>query len=238
MSVTSVLYSGADGDTITAGNTGSDTPFTTGGTAVIKTSPHAPGTARSVLHTSTVTAGIVGFTKNLLATTATLNWLIPVRVTANLSAIGSMIRFLDGSNNQLCALYQTATGTVRMIDAAGATVWTSTAALTVGSWFYVGLYATRSATVGTMRAAVYDQTGTLVEDSTLFSTLNTGAVDFARIRTGGKPSTGTQTGVMYTGEPYQYDTAAAGLLAPTPHSNWYIANPTGPVLLPINETVI
>jgi len=203
--------SGTNGDNLTGANSGSDFPVVTGGTATISTAQAAHGT-RSALMTATSTSGGCYFSKAITATD-TLAVDAYVRLVAYPSGDLGLIWFGDGTLQRL-NIELTTTGAIRIRDDAIANIWTSPTAMALNTWYRVSLFATRSATVGTVRAAYFalDST-TPIADSGLLTGRNTGATSYSTVRVGIKPSTAVITGQGYFDD-WGYDPAATDLNPP------------------------
>jgi hypothetical protein len=203
--------SGSAGDNLTGGNSGSDFPVVTGGTATIETAQAAHGT-RSALFTATSTSGGCYISKAITATDV-LGADVYMRITALPSADVGILWFGTGTVQRL-NLELTTTGALRIRDDAITNIWTSSTTMSLNTWYRISLYATRDPSTGTVRAAYYalDST-TAIADSGLLTGRNTGAASYDSIRIGTKTSTATVTMTAYVDD-WGYDPAATGLLPP------------------------
>lgn len=206
--------SGANGDVITAANTGFTGVALTGGTGIISTDHPVNGT-RSILFTATATSGTdYGFV-TLASSTTTLAVDGYFYVTAAPSANQPIISILNGSTRQI-SIEMTAARLLLLRDGngSGTVIWTSASAVPLNTQIRISLFATQSSTTGTARAAFFSGSSTTATaDSGLLSSQNTGTLAYSAYRIGAKASTGVGTMVTYLDLP-GVDPAAAGLNAP------------------------
>lgn len=202
--------SGSNGDALTAGNAGtSQSPITSGGTAVISTAQKMHGT-RAALMTKTSTSGSLYIREPVSSTS--LGQDLYIYVTAAPSGDITILGFYVGSTISLRAVLTTGR-VVQLRDAADSVLWSSPA-LTLNTWYRVSLFGTQHASTGTCRLAVYagDATTPIASgDSTLLTGRNTGSGAWTALRWGLQLGTGTQTATAYFDDP-GYDTAATGLI--------------------------
>jgi hypothetical protein len=211
--------SGADNDTITAGNTGATSVTQTGGSAAIDTAVVFSPT-RAILGDATVTSGAVYWEKDIpQVDSIAVDFYI--RINTMPSAEIGVLSILNGSTRNLSVNVAAGAdaGKIRVRDAGGAgglNLYTSTAAMSTGVWYRVSIFATQHVTAGTVRVAFFAGAGsTALDDSTLLTGKATGAAPYNRLRWGPKTGTGTAT-FNAAFDDTAYDLGAADLIPPGP----------------------
>jgi hypothetical protein len=206
--------SGANGDALTAVNSGSDFFLTTGGTAALSTAQKMHGT-QSALFTSTSTSGVLYLSKTIAATTQ-VGVDMYIYVTAPPSTEDGLIWVGDGATRGVSiGLTPTMFPRLRNGAAAGGTaIWTSGTAMSLNTWYRLSILTSYGTTTGTIRGAFYagDSTTPLADSGTLTSQ-NAGATPYTTMRVGTKVGTGTVTMTAYIDD-WAYDASAVSLLPP------------------------
>lgn len=188
--------SGVNLDAATAANTGSASVVVTGGSMAISTAFAYAGT-RSLKCISTSTSGGVYALYNITAATALYTEMF-VYITASPSGELGLFYWGGPATRQLGT---TVSSTRQLIirdgqSAGGQVLWTSTA-MPANTWIRTALFATQSATVGTVRAA-WSATAPYTawaQDSGLLTAKNTGTggAGYSYLRIGAKTSTDVLT---------------------------------------------
>ncbi len=206
--------SGNNGDVVNATNGSADSLLNTGGTATISTAQAAHGT-RSALFTGTSANGVLYLSKAITATT-NLGMDAYIYVTSAPDAETTFLWIGAGTTREI-SLGMTTARQLRIRDAGGgggASLWTSTAVISLNTWTRISMVASQSATTGTVRAGFFaaDAT-TATEDSGLLTNKNTGANPYNTIRVGVKNTTGTNQVTAYIDD-WAFDSEAVALLPP------------------------
>lgn len=183
---------GTNGATITPANSGgaSGNAFDsvvigTGGTCIYDNTHIHSGTLENE-QTLGVTAGQVylAWTTSLASPTELFSRMY-LYITANPAATSAKILYLTGAATCLLAL--TATGKVVLLNAASATVATSTNSITLNAWNRLEFHCLQNATTGTIQARLF--LGSSVDSATPTESLdggatNTGSSAYSAIRLG------------------------------------------------------
>lgn len=186
--------SGSNGDALSPANSGSVFVVSTGGTQVISTTTPPQGT-RCARMTATASSGGVYLGRSGLSTSAFART-FALRVITDISA--DMAIWWLGTGSREMSIELTPTRTLKLKDAAGTVIWTSSA-IPLNTWVRVGVYVTQNATTGTVVASWWTGAfGSGTPDSTSgnLTGRNTGSAAYTDERLGVKCTTNTITGVI------------------------------------------
>ncbi|MER5649596.1 hypothetical protein [Streptosporangium sp. NPDC002524] len=187
------LEGGADGATITTGNSGGASGDAFGaatvdaGASLIYTTAHAAHGSVGAQVSTGVGSGsaYVAWTSGLPATSPTVWARAYYRFAANPAATVNVLRILSGSNGIMGTIRVNAAGTIGMLYGSGTLAGTSAAALTAGSWFRVETSVTAGSTTGAMSCRIFWSSDSETPDQTLsIANVNAGAVNPSRLRVG------------------------------------------------------
>lgn len=214
-SIVTYTLSGNNGDPATAANTASSvTPLVTGASITIRTTSPSPGDTRRADFNGSTASGL-GYIKNDFASTTGLAFGLWARLVSLPSGNLQFERLRNGNAGQVDLTVLLGTGRIRVADAGGSPIWTTTAAWTLGTWYYVNCYFTQNSVTGTARFQYYTAAGgtfTLVEDSGT-QTGNTGTLPYDNQVIGAKPVTSPVAMQFDLGGTRRIDRAASGLMA-------------------------
>ncbi len=200
---------GAHNDALSSANTGSNGVVNTGGSGVLSNAESNPIGSLAAVMTATTTSGAHYFYKSGMSTNNfCFDVLFKVKTEGGQAAI-----VWGGTGSQEWQIdYNPTTNKLEFKDDGSVTRWTSTPALTVGTWYWLRGYVVNSGTVGQFHVTLADASApsTLLEDYTSAASIDTGGTAYTDMRMGVKSSTGTQTGVLVIGS-WAYDPAATDL---------------------------
>jgi hypothetical protein len=97
-----------------------------------------------------------------------------ILIPANPIGSSGILRFASGATLNF-RLNRQANRTLRILDTAGATLWTSTATLTTGTWYRIEWYVTFSTTTGSIDFYLYSGDSSSVLDQANLTSQNFGA---------------------------------------------------------------
>jgi len=206
-------FTGADGQAVTAANSGfAFFVATNGGTLTFDGSWRPRESSVSIRSASGATLGSLYGSFTFSAASNVLAYDVPVKpVSLPPTWRDSFLRVDAGSGRGFEVQVSTA-GELVIVNASNAVAWTSAAGVfEVGRGVIVSVYATRSST-GTLRAVVYEEDGVTVRADSGALTVNTGAAAFSLFRYGTTSAQSNRPYTMLMGEP-RWDRAASGLLA-------------------------
>lgn len=214
---------GADGNALSAANTGSSNVASTGGSGVLSNAESNPLGSLAAVMTATTTSGAHYFWRASMSSLA-INFDLLFKVKTAPSAAVPIV--WGGTSTQMWQIDLNTGRTVTFRDDASTARWTSTTALTVGTWYWLRGYVVNDGTVGTFRVQLSTAAAptTMLDDSTQLGNFDTGGTAYTDLRIGPKCSTGTQTGVIAVGS-WSYDPSATGVPAPYSAAVDYTASP-------------
>ncbi len=205
-------FAGANGNALSAANTGFSNIVNTGGSGVLSNAESNPvGSLAAVMTASVTSGGHYGYVSGM--STNNLSFEVLFKIKTEHSAQAAIV--WGGTGSQEWEIdYNPSTNKLEFKDDGNTTRWTSTSTLAADNATYYWLrgYVVNSATVGQFHVTLANASApsTLLEDYTSAASFDTGGTAYTDLRIGPKCSTGTQTAVLVVGA-WGYDPAATDL---------------------------